>query len=758
MAVVEGADIGAIFSLYVAAFVLYSEWIQGGSPARRMGFGVGRLAVVTLFAGFLATQTIIVLVSTQIKGVAGTGQDTQTKQERWDFATQWSLPKREVLGLVIPGLFGYRMDTPDGGVYWGAVGRDPNWYHWAENGKQGPEPSSRGFSGGGIYAGVLVVMVALWAALQSFRKKDSVYTLQERRMIWFWVGVVVISLPLAFGRFAPFYQLLYALPYFSTIRNPGKFLHPMSWAMVVLFAYGVHGLWRRYMEAAPGSAPYGGLIATWKAWWQRVRGFDRRWTVWSCAVLGACALGWLIYASSRQGLEAYLQEMKHDPGLATAIASFSFGQVGRFVLTLALAIGLMSLVLAGVFRGPRAKWGALLLGLFVVADLARANQPWIIVWNYKHKYASNPVIEMLRQKPYEHRVAVLPRWFGQVFNLPQQAASRDQLFSQLYGIEWSQHLFLYYNIQSLDVIQMPRMPQDLMAFDMALTPRSGADLPLLGRKWQLTDTRYLLGIVEFLDVLNQGVDPAQHRFRIAARFQIEPKSDVPRAVELQDLTAAADTNGPFAVFEFTGALPRAKLYSNWQLETSPAAAASQVATNALAPGDLELIKHAGTNGLVNLRRLTSQSFDPERTVMVGAGTQETQLPESLRASASTNQSAGKVEFTSYAPKDIVLKAEAPEASILLLNDRYDPNWKVLVDGKTEPLLRCNFLMRGVLLQPGTHTVQFKFEPPMGSFYVSLAAVGLGILLVGFLAVQSLTKRSESPSSPATAEPVAHKLS
>ena len=79
--------------------------------------------------------------------------------------------------------------------------------------------------------------------------------------------------------------------------------------------------------------------------------------------------------------------------------------------------------------------------------------------------------------------------------------------------------------------------------------------------------------------------------------------------------------------------------------------------------------------------------------------------------------------------------------MLLLNDRYDPNWRVWVDGKPEPLLRCNYIMRGVYLTPGAHTVEFKFSLPSGPLYVSLSAIGLGILLCGLLMVS--TRRTSS---------------
>ena len=83
-----------------------------------------------------------------------------------------------------------------------------------------------------------------------------------------------------------------------------------------------------------------------------------------------------------------------------------------------------------------------MLGAFLIFDLGRANLPYIVHWDYKQKYevgSLNPVVDFLRNKPYEHRVAGLP------FRAPEGM----ELFDQLYRIEWMQHHFPFYNIQSL---------------------------------------------------------------------------------------------------------------------------------------------------------------------------------------------------------------------------------------------------------------------------------------------------------------------
>ncbi len=97
--VMQGADIGAIFSVFIAAFVLFKALVdESGSVAAKLGRSVGRVAVIAIFAGFIAIQTIVSLVGTSISGIAGTAQDAESKARQWGFCTQWSEPKTETLG------------------------------------------------------------------------------------------------------------------------------------------------------------------------------------------------------------------------------------------------------------------------------------------------------------------------------------------------------------------------------------------------------------------------------------------------------------------------------------------------------------------------------------------------------------------------------------------------------------------------------------------------------------------------------------
>jgi hypothetical protein len=763
LGVTEAYDIGALFSLTVAAYVIWQSVVREGGFAKNIVLGGLRLGFVAACAGFIAAGLVTSLVATQIKGVANMAQDEASRARRWEEATMWSTPPAETIGVLVPALFGFRMDTPEGGEYWGRGGRVEGWDRYLAEGPLAPgdvvrvqatgsaelsQPRQiqvradgklalpgaeaitvaglshkqaedavksaltktgatsvafqvelpRGFikyGGGGGYAGAIVLVLAVWAVLQSWRGKDSAFTPFERRMVWFWFAVAVISLLLSYGRFAPFYQLFYSLPYASTIRIPGKFGHIFAWATLILFGYGAQALWIRYIASVPATTR--GLLDQWSVWWSKVGVFERRWVV-GCVLALVLAIGsWAAYAMNRDTIETYIAKLNfyetlthgQQPDAEAAAAeakaqmSFSLRQAAKAVCFFGASLGVVAICLTGYFGGGRWKIATGLLAFLILAELGPASAPWVISYNWKEKYldaGNNPVIEFLRQRPHENRVAILSG------SLPVSLGILDGV----YGGDWKQHLFQYYNIQTIDIVQMPRVPTEVQMWESALHFNGmPTNLHIPWRRWQLMNTRYLLGGAGMADALNQQLKP-NAPFRELMRF------DFYQARTGGPILTRTNVQAQYALIEYTGALPRVKLYSSWQVST---------------------------NDEATLQTLRTPDFDPAATVLVG---------EPITPSVSTNANAGTVEFASYAPKKIALKANAPAPSVLLLNDKYDANWKVLVDGRPAPLLRCNFVMRGVQLPAGDHAVEFRYEPPLKMLYVSLAATAMLAALLGYV--------------------------
>lgn len=430
-----------------------------------------------------------------------------------------------------------------------------------------------------------------------------------------------------------------------------KFMHPFHLCLMVLFAYGLAGLSRRYLETAAVKAA--GLGEQMKKWWAGASAFEKLWNYGCGAVIGLSVLAWLVYTSAHREMVAHLGKAGFDADSAGRIASFSAGEVGVFVLILMICAAVLLLVQGGMFSGGKARWAGLLLGLVLVADLARADLPWIKYYDYREKYATNPVVDFLTKHTEQARV-VAPG-----FQINQNYSQ----FLQFYHVEWIQHHFPYNNIRAMDVAQEPRKPADKDAYERTVGKN-------LLRYWQLTNTRYLFGVAPgFVEQLNQQLDPVEKRFKQALSFTLGRKPNS-QAVE-----AVVTDNGPFALFEFTGALPRAQLYPGWQTVTNDEAA---------------------------LNRLADPAFNPAQTVLVAEA-----LP------ASTNLTAAiPVDASTYEPRAITFKTSAAVPTVLLLNERYDPRWQVTVDGVVQKTLRCNFIMRGVPVPAGNHQVVFRFQPSL----------------------------------------------
>jgi uncharacterized membrane protein YfhO len=86
--------------------------------------------------------------------------------------------------------------------------------------------------------------------------------------------------------------------------------------------------------------------------------------------------------------------------------------------------------------------------------------------------------------------------------------------------------------------------------------------------------------------------------------------------------------------------------------------------------------------------------------------------------------------------------------VLLLNDRTGAGWSVTVDNKPAEVLRCNYIMRGVFLPPGSHTVEFRFRAPLKYFYISVTAFAIGLLLGGYV----ICTRFRGEKQPAVQQP------
>jgi hypothetical protein len=750
MVVMEGFDVGAILSVYIGFFLAFLFLSTEAKVVTGIARTVGVGALVVFFALFISASALYTLVGTQINGTqTAESSRNQDNLKNWNFAVQWSIPKLETLRVIVPGIFGYRLadyttSTNKAGIYWGKVGEDP-----VIGELESSDPKTRSaaaallnmppdirrvmesgevktremiidqvktsgitlrHTGNGEYAGVLVCLLALFGLASAARKAGSPFSTGERRLVWFWGGAAVFSLFAAWGQHGFVYRLIYHLPLFANIRSPMKFMHPLNISLIILCGFGLEALHRHYLQRPANGA--GDLFRNRLVWWKVAPAFEKFWATGMAAVLVFAVAGYFILRASKAALISRLQHDGFDSIVSPQMAGFCIGEVALFILFLALSSAAILSILTVTWAGKKAVWAWVFLSAIMICDLSRADLPWVRYYNYQEKYSANPVVDVLRNKPWEHRVVSR---FSPVQTSYDIAP--DINWARLCHW-WLENDYPYNDIQSLEIDQAPRLPVLDGNYIGSCTPRSENDLSPAAlqwistharennpfwnwvvqsgpaaRLWRLTNTRYIYADARLTDVLNQFAEPP-NSFRTMMRTDMVGKPGVQRVEDFGDVTVQTDAQGPMALIEFTGALPRTKLYAHWQMLDDPA----------------------------TLQTLTSREFDPNKTVLVSQDTPVPQQP------GSTESDAGTAEITQYQAKDLLVQTNAKTSAILLLNDRTGDNWTVSVDHKPAQLLRCNYIMRGVLVPPGIHTIEFRFQPPLRFLYVSIAAVALGILL------------------------------
>ncbi|PJJ75627.1 membrane protein YfhO [Thermoflavifilum aggregans] len=104
--------------------------------------------------------------------------------------------------------------------------------------------------------------------------------------------------------------------------------------------------------------------------------------------------------------------------------------------------------------------------------------------------------------------------------------------------------------------------------------------------------------------------------------------------------------------------------------------------------------------------LSLNNFDPATTVIIDRRYQH-QLP----AAQFETDSSAHIRLTSYGLNELHYASQNNHNGFAVFSDIYYPaGWKAYVDGKEMPIVRVNYLLRGLYIPAGTHEIVFRFHP------------------------------------------------
>ncbi len=73
--------------------------------------------------------------------------------------------------------------------------------------------------------------------------------------------------------------------------------------------------------------------------------------------------------------------------------------------------------------------------------------------------------------------------------------------------------------------------------------------------------------------------------------------------------------------------------------------------------------------------------------------------------------AAEIELTSYAPNHLTYESSSSKEEVAVFSEiYYSKGWQAFIDGEPVPHFRANYVLRGLKVPAGDHTIEFRFEP------------------------------------------------
>lgn len=144
--------------------------------------------------------------------------------------------------------------------------------------------------------------------------------------------------------------------------------------------------------------------------------------------------------------------------------------------------------------------------------------------------------------------------------------------------------------------------------------------------------------------------------------------------------------------------------------------------------------------------LTDRDFGPAQTAVV----ETDDIPIAPPLDPSTEQA----QIVRYEPERIEIQATANTHGLLVVSEIVASGWTATVDGRSVQIIPANIALRGIWLEPGTHTIVLTYAPSslMFGLIISVLAHGIFIALLGICAAHWFRSRRSITNQPATTIP------
>lgn len=93
---------------------------------------------------------------------------------------------------------------------------------------------------------------------------------------------------------------------------------------------------------------------------------------------------------------------------------------------------------------------------------------------------------------------------------------------------------------------------------------------------------------------------------------------------------------------------------------------------------------------------------------------------------------GTITLTKYSPNELIYSVNALKTGLAVFSEIYYPGWTATIKGEKVPIIRADYVLRGIELPKGNYELKLSFHPTSLKTTETLAYIGLTILILGFI--------------------------
>ncbi|TMK59614.1 MAG: YfhO family protein, partial [Actinobacteria bacterium] len=138
-----------------------------------------------------------------------------------------------------------------------------------------------------------------------------------------------------------------------------------------------------------------------------------------------------------------------------------------------------------------------------------------------------------------------------------------------------------------------------------------------------------------------------------------------------------------------------------------------------------------------LHAVTTPRFDPSSTVIL-----ERSPGLGLSGPASRSR-AGSATYEPLGLQSARISITTPFPAIVLVRTPFDEGWHASVDGEPAQVLAADYVVQGIPVQAGSHTIVVSYVDPSIGYGLAASAASISVLLAAAIALGLRSRRARS---------------